>query len=121
MIPQNLFQLSQKERILEFLKLRGREGVMVYEIIAPRPEGLGVAQYNARILELRELGHNIVNLQPGHFILRGYDSQPDKTYKPIELQGEAKKSWEQMGKYLRGEAPKPESTQLETKIQEALY
>lgn len=60
---------TQQKRLLELLKQRGKAGVYVYEIQTPRPEGLGIAQYNARISELRELGHDIVNVVPGHFVL----------------------------------------------------
>jgi hypothetical protein len=35
----------------------------------PRPAGLGIAQYNARIWALRKKGYNIVNKTPGHFVL----------------------------------------------------
>lgn len=44
-----------------------KKDLMVYEIMAPRPQGLGIAQYNARIKELREQGYPIINLAPGHF------------------------------------------------------
>jgi len=60
---------SQRERLLALLKSRGSQGVYVYEINAPRPGGLGIAQYNTRIKELRELKHNIINTEPGHFKL----------------------------------------------------
>lgn len=66
-------QLTQQERILDLLKRRGSAGVRVYELIAPRPEGEGIAQYNARILELRRKGHLIENIAPGHFVLRDQD------------------------------------------------
>lgn len=60
---------SQEDRILRLLRERGNRGVMVYELIAPRPEGLGCSQYGARIYGLREKGFNIINETPGHFIL----------------------------------------------------
>ena len=60
---------TQEQRILELLKERGSQGAFVYEFMMPRPNGLGVAQYNARIYGLREKGHKIVNKTPGHFIL----------------------------------------------------
>jgi len=50
---------SQEDRILRLLRERGSIGVMVYELITPRPEGLGISQYNARIYGLREKGFNI--------------------------------------------------------------
>jgi len=60
---------TQEQRILDLLRLRGPEGVKVYELIAPRPGGLGIAQYNARIWGLRKKGYVIENKVPGHFIL----------------------------------------------------
>jgi len=60
---------TQQQRILELLQQRGERGLEVFEIMTPRPDGLGVAQYNSRIKELREQGHNIINTKPGHFML----------------------------------------------------
>lgn len=57
--------MTQTQRLLDEFINKG--DLMVYEIIAPRPQGLGIAQYNARIKELRDKGHVIKNLQPGHF------------------------------------------------------
>jgi hypothetical protein len=37
--------------------------------MTPRPKGLGIAQYNARIWKLRKIGHDIRNIKPGHFVL----------------------------------------------------
>jgi hypothetical protein len=42
---------------------------MVYEIMTPRPNGLGIAQYTARIHELRGKGYKIENVEPGRFVL----------------------------------------------------
>jgi hypothetical protein len=53
---------TQAQRILEALQNAGEAGVPIYKLIAPRPDGLGVAQYNARILELRRAGHDIRNV-----------------------------------------------------------
>lgn len=61
--------LTQEENILELLKQRGSKGVYVYELMTPKPHGLGIAQYNARILGLREKGYNIKNVEEGHFVL----------------------------------------------------
>ncbi len=47
---------NQAERILELLRERSGEWVPLPAILA-----LGVAQYNARIGELRAAGHNIRN------------------------------------------------------------
>ena len=60
---------TQQGRLLKLLKERGNNGVYVYEIMTPRPNGCGISQYGARILELREQGHNIVNKKPGLFVL----------------------------------------------------
>lgn len=60
---------TQEQRILDLLKERGPKGVFVWEFMLPRPQGLGIAQYNARIWGLRKKGHLINNKTPGHFIL----------------------------------------------------
>ena len=61
---------TQEQRILDLLKERGNEGAYVYEFMMPRPKGLGIAQYNARIWGLRKKGYDIKNKKPGHFVLR---------------------------------------------------
>ena len=61
---------TQEERILTLLKERGSRGAYVYEFMQPRPNGLGIAQYNARIWGLKQKGYQIINLQPGHFVLK---------------------------------------------------
>ncbi len=71
-------RLSQKDRILQLLQERREQGIYVYEIMTPRPNGLGIAQYNARIKELREDGYRIVNVQPGHFVLENRPKYPEK-------------------------------------------
>jgi len=121
-ITPDLFKLSQKERILNLLQRRGGMGVKVYEIIAPRPDGLGVAQYNARIKELRTAGHEIVNIAPGHFVLRGTKHyKPQRIVTAHDLPSHSRKSWEEMGAWLRGEGPKPVLNQpYEQMVQEAL-
>ena len=84
---------SQEGRILKLLRERGDKGVFVYEIIAPRPEGLGVAQYNARILGLRNnpIHHfDIENVKPGHFVLHEAKRITDYEFvndKPIPIYG----------------------------------
>lgn len=60
---------TQEDRILSLLQQRGNDGAMVYEFMMPRPGGLGGAQYNARIYGLREKGHDIVSVTPGHLKL----------------------------------------------------
>jgi hypothetical protein len=79
-----LAQDTQKQRLLDLLRERGSQGVKVYEIMAPRPEGLGIAQYNARILELRRNGYRIINKEPGHFVLaqEGETYEPQYTFEP---------------------------------------
>jgi len=64
---------TQENRILDLLREKGSKGVFVYELIAPRPEGLGIAQYNARIWSLRKKGFIIENKEPGHFVLQEKD------------------------------------------------
>jgi len=61
---------TQEERILDLLRARGAQGAYVYEFMMPRPQGLGIAQYNARVYGLRQKGYEIINKTPGHFILR---------------------------------------------------
>lgn len=60
---------TQEEKILSLLRQRGKNGAFVYEFMTPRPQGLGVAQYNARIYGLRKRGYVIENEEPGHFVL----------------------------------------------------
>lgn len=60
---------TQEGRILSLLKSRGKLGVMVYEFMMPRPQGLGIAQYSARIWGLRKKGYIITNKKPGMFVL----------------------------------------------------
>jgi len=57
---------TQRQRLLQTFQEKGE--LFVYEMMAPQPMGLGIAQYNARILELRRLGYSIINDQPGHFV-----------------------------------------------------
>jgi hypothetical protein len=68
--------VTQEGRILSLLKERGGQGVMVYEMMMPRPQGLGIAQYNARIFGLRKKGYIIQNKEPGHFVLIEPGQQP---------------------------------------------
>lgn len=60
---------TQEKRILDLLRERGNRGAFVYEFMIPKPEGLGIAQYNARIKGLRDKGFDIENVKPGHFVL----------------------------------------------------
>jgi len=61
---------TQEERILDLLRSSGAQGAYVYDFMMPRPQGLGIAQYNARVYGLRQKGYEIINKTPGHFILR---------------------------------------------------
>lgn len=65
-IPNN----TQEGRILNLLRQRGSYGVKVFEITNSRPNGLGIAQYNARIFGLRAKGYKIINKEIGHFVLQ---------------------------------------------------
>lgn len=127
-VPLHILKFPQKKRILELLKIRGSQGAYVWELTGARPDGLGCQQYNARIKELRESGYNIVNVSPGHFVLKGLTtsksiafSEP-KTVSPNELKGEARRTWQAMGAYLRGEGPKPKTEPgFEQVVQEAMF
>lgn len=66
-MPRIVFKDTQRLRVLK--RLLSQDKVMVYELIAPRPQGEGCAQYNARLKELREDGYHIVNVTPGEFRL----------------------------------------------------
>lgn len=78
---------SQEGRILALLRDHGDQGVMVYELVGPKPEGLGIAQYNARIYGLRKKGYVITNVTPGHFILVETEATRPKHYEldPVTL------------------------------------
>lgn len=75
---------TQEQRILDLLRERGNAGVKSWEI----PEKLGILQYNARIFGLRRKGYNIINTQPGHFVLKEFTPMTYETYhelsKPVE-------------------------------------
>ena len=71
---------TQKSRLFDLLLERGSQGVYVYEIMTPYPNGLGIAQYGARILELRKKGWNIVNDYIGHFTLMHQPEQVGLNY-----------------------------------------
>lgn len=63
---------TQHHRILRAM-LDNNDKVEVWKLIAPRPTGLGAAQYNARIKELREMldpmGYEIKNKAGREFYL----------------------------------------------------
>lgn len=70
---------TQEERIIDLLRKRGKQGAYVYEFMTPRNiGGLGISQYNARILGLRAKGYIIENVVPGHFVLK-YDIENPHT------------------------------------------
>jgi len=75
---------TQRERLLELLQARGFKGVYVYEMTNSRTGGLGIAQYNTRIHELRKNGWVINNTEPGHFVLVG-TTKPKSFLKSIKL------------------------------------
>ena len=62
-------EISQAEKIKTLLQWRGDRGAFVYELNSARPNGLGIAQYNARVFELRQQGFDIVD-NSGHFVLK---------------------------------------------------
>lgn len=90
--------MTQQQRLLQAFKSKGE--LFVYEIMAPRPNGLGIAQYNARIKELREQGHEIINKEPGHFI---YKKEEDMDV----TDSNGYRRFEQAGLFLKGKANKP--------------
>ena len=71
---------TQKSRLFDLLLERGQRGVYVYEIMTPAPQGCGIAQYNARIFELRRLGWDIRSDRPGHFYLQHQPEQIGLSY-----------------------------------------
>lgn len=64
---------TQRDRIFRYMLDHNGE-VELWRLIAPRPEGLGIAQYNARIKELREVlevkGWEIKNEAGRRFFLK---------------------------------------------------
>lgn len=62
-----LFNLTQRLRVLQ--RLLNQDCVMVYELMTPRPNGEGIAQYGTRLKELRETGYQIENVEKGKFVL----------------------------------------------------
>lgn len=124
MLPADIINLPEKKRLLKLLQLRGDAGVKVYELLAPRPQGLGIAQYNRAIKELRDgkldgVHYPIVNIKPGHFVLEGKSHSPITVVKREPLAGDKLRAWEQMGAFLSGRAPKPAEISL-SEAQEAL-
>jgi hypothetical protein len=92
-------KLTQRQRLLQAFQERGE--LYVYEIMAPRPNGLGISQYGARVLELRREGHTIINKEPGHFI---YYKQDTAERNPmISLSSPAYQKFKAMGAYVKGE------------------
>lgn len=91
---------TQRDRLLAILMERGEQGVFVYELIAPRPQGLGIAQYNARIKELRSRGYVIINKEPGHFVLMSNGITDDLTTQFVTVEqlkaelADLRKTWE---------------------------
>lgn len=103
--------MTQQQRLLD--AFQEKQDLMVYEIMAPRPHGLGIAQYNARIKELREQGHTIRNIEPGHF-----------RYQLPEKPMDGYQKFQEAGKRLKTNQPKRQyedltTEELETKKQTA--
>lgn len=96
---------TQCQRLLEAFEAKGE--LYVYEIMAPRPSGLGIAQYNARIKELREAGHQIINAQPGHFVYKTDTAERKPDMDQTQTTGSGYKRFKQMGEFLKGKAEKP--------------
>jgi hypothetical protein len=95
--------MTQTQRILD--AFQAKPDLMVYELTAPYPQGLGISQYNARIKELREKGHQIINVVPGHFrYVKGEDM--------INQNSQAYQKWQRMGEYVKGKRAKPTYTNL---------
>lgn len=82
--------LTQREQLLRLLRSRGSKGAYVYELQAPKPQGLGLAQYNARIFELRAKGFNIVNVEEGHFVLMGESNSQPSNFQSDEIVSQVK-------------------------------
>ena len=95
---------TQHQRLLQ--AFQDKQDLMVYEIMAPRPQGLGIAQYNARVKELRELGHPIINVKPGHF---RYQVSRKETM-PVDSNSAGYQKFQAVGKWLKGEGKRPEYT-----------
>lgn len=66
-MPFLAFKPTQRLRVLQ--RLLNQDCVMVYELMTPRPNGEGVAQYGTRLKELRETGYQIENVEKGKFVL----------------------------------------------------
>lgn len=96
--------MTQQHRLLQAFQDKGE--LYVYEIMAPRPNGLGISQYGARIKELREQGHQIINKQPGHFV---YHREERETM-PDVTKSQGYQRFQQMGLAIQGKADKPVTT-----------
>jgi lysozyme family protein len=72
-MPTYIRKPTQEDRILELLRLRGRNGVESWEI----PTHLHILQYNSRIFGLRKKGYIIDNIND-RFYLK-FDPQFDKS------------------------------------------
>lgn len=73
------FGKGQKYRIMKYMLSHGGE-IEVWRLVAPRPSGgLGIAQYSARIKELRDvlesLGYDIKNVAGRKFFLEKIEQQ----------------------------------------------
>ena len=83
---------TQQERILELLQERGELGVHSWEMT----NDMNIMQYGARVLELRGLGHNIVNVKKNHFVLRESKNQKLKALRKEYRQAKEKQEYGKM-------------------------
>ena len=61
---------TQENQILDLLIGSRGTGVYSYQLAQPKPIGLGILQYNARIFGLRKKGHRIISDFRGHYIIK---------------------------------------------------
>lgn len=104
--------MTQQQRLLQ--AFQEKQDLMVYEIMAPRPNGLGIAQYNARIKELREQGHPIENVSPGHFRYQVKEEIKTMTDKP-EPYSYGYQKFKQVGNRIKNTRPSSVYQDLSTK------
>lgn len=114
-----LYKPTQQLRILSLLLTKPH--VMVYEFMTPRPQGLGIAQYNARIKELREYGYDIESVEKGKFKLHRHNlsrilSKIEADAKIVKSIGNQEKLNQLRAEYLM--VKKADNEDLQTNYQE---
>ena len=85
-LPDCNHRLTQRDRLLQLLQSRSGAWVPLPEIL-----NLQVAQYGARIFELRRAGYQIENKQEGehtYFRLLGFTTPVSASKQPQSAQGE---------------------------------